>query len=55
MAGGDEEHVHGVTVGAGEPVPFELSVGFHVPDNGLDGAAASKFAFDGWRRDASRP
>ena len=55
MAGGDEEGIDGVIVGASQPVSPEFPVGLHMPDNGLDGAAASQFAFDGWRLDAPRP
>ena len=53
MAGGDEDDVDRVAVGALEPVTLELSVSLHVADDRFDSTSPSEFALDGRGSDAA--
>ena len=46
MADGGEDDVGGIALAALEMAAAEVTVGLHVSDHGLDGAAASQFALD---------
>ena len=46
MAGGGEDDVGGVAVGAFEVAAAEMPVGLHVADDSFDGGAAAQFALD---------
>ena len=49
VAGGGEDDVGGVALGAEQEVAAEMAVALHVADDGLDGAAASPLAANGGR------
>jgi hypothetical protein len=46
VADGGEDDVGGIALAALKMAAAEVTVGLHVSDHGLDGAAASQFAFD---------
>ena len=48
VAGGGEDGVCGVAVGAGEIVPAHAVLGLGVSDDRFDRRAAAEFAFDGF-------
>ena len=49
MAGAGENGVDGITADAEQEVPPEVTIGFHVADDGLDGGASTQLAADGGR------
>ena len=46
MADGGEDDVGGIAFAALEMAAAEVTIGLHVSDHGLSGAAASQFALD---------
>ena len=55
MADGGEDGVGGISGGSLEIAAAKMAVGLHVADHGLDGGAASQFAFDGIEHAALLP